>query len=160
MARRTCSLEAHRVPPTPPAAARTGRRPTRPWPSGAHFENTERGRTDVGGDDAAQVFPNRDHMGAILTGAHDPIHFTGGGIVTAEYLVRFGGEVEFAAHVIQAVRPMQRAQIDGAQRLLGYQVDHRNGVVRAAAVVGNVGELAVRGGHLARRSWRRPGVRR
>ena len=88
-------------------------------------------------------------MGAILTGAHDPIHFLGGGIVPAEYLVRFGCEVEFAAHVIQAVRSVQHAQVDDAQRLLRYEIDDRDGIVSAEAVVGNVGEFAIRGsGHL------------
>ena len=90
-------------------------------------------------------------MGAILPGAHDPIHFAGGRIVPAEYLVRFGCEIQFAANVVEAVRPVEHAQVDGAQRLLAYQVDDRDRIVRAEAVVGNVSEFTIRGGgHLVR----------
>ena len=41
------------------------------------------------------------------------------------------------------MRTTQRAQVDGRQRFLGHQVDHGDRVVRAAAVVRHVGELAV-----------------
>jgi hypothetical protein len=37
-----------------------------------------------------------DHMDAVLAGAEDPIDFVGGGVVAADGLGDFGGEVEFA----------------------------------------------------------------
>ncbi len=88
-------------------------------------------------------------MGAILAGAENPIHMLRGRIVTADDFIRLRREIELAAREIQPVRGMQRAQIDGGQRLAGNQIDDRNCVQSTVgtAVVRDEGEFAVVGGN-------------
>ena len=91
---------------------------------------------------------HEDHVSPILAGAEDPIDVLRGWIVAADDLIRLRREIEFAAREIQSVSGMQRAEIDGGQRLAGNQIDDGDRVQSAVgtAVVRDVGEFAVVGG--------------
>ena len=65
------------------------------------------------------------------------------GIVSADDLGALGGKPGFPGDEGQAVRSIQRAEVDGRERLLCDEVNHREGVIASAAVIGDVGGLAV-----------------
>jgi hypothetical protein len=56
-----------------------------------------------------------------------------------------GGEPQFSANKLQAMRAPQSSEVDDRQRFLIDQVDDGNGVVRAAAIIGDVGGFPIRG---------------
>ena len=98
-----------------------------------------------------EVFGDEDHVGAVLAGADDPIHLFRGGIVAANDLVDFRGEVKLAAGKIQPVRPAQRGKIDLRQRLLRHEVHNGNRVEGAKALIRDVCPSPVsRRGHFMR----------
>ncbi len=52
---------------------------------------------------------NINHVGAVLSGAKDPIDFLRGGIVAGDGLGGFSGEPDFAAGKIETVGAAQRS---------------------------------------------------
>ena len=68
---------------------------------------------------------------AILAGAEYPIHTLRRRIVATDDFIGLGREIEPAAGKIQSVHGMQRAEIDGRQRLARDQVDNRDRVKSA-----------------------------
>ena len=84
-----------------------------------------------------------NHVSTILAGAEDPIDFLGGGIVAANGFGLFRCEPDFPSGKIETVRTAECAEVDLAERFLRDEVDDREGVERAAAVVGDVGGFAV-----------------
>jgi hypothetical protein len=60
------------------------------------------------------VLSNPDHVGAVLTGPHDPVDGTALRIVASDDLVGLGREVELAVHEIEAMRRVQCTEIEGA----------------------------------------------
>ena len=113
---------------------------------GFHVDKAYGGGAHVGGDDVLEVGGDVDHVGAVLAGAEDPVDFLVGGVVAADDLGAFGGEVEFAAEVGQAVGAGDRAEVDGGESCVMDEVEDREGMVGAEAVVGDVGGGAVGGG--------------
>ena len=85
-------------------------------------------------------------MGAVLPGAEDQIDLAGRRVVATEDLGGLGGEVRLAADEGEAVRPAERAEIDGRQWLGRLEIDHRQRVIRAEAVVRDVRGGPVGGG--------------
>lgn len=84
-------------------------------------------------------------MGSILPRAQHPIHALAGRVVAPNDFIRFRGEIKLPTGEVQAVRGMQRVQVDWRQRLAGNQVNHGNSIETAvySTVVRNVRTLAV-----------------
>ncbi len=87
-----------------------------------------------------------DHVGAVLAGAHDPVDLAAPGIIAADGLGRFSSEPDLALHEGQPVRAAQGAKFDLRFRLLTDEVDNRQGVKLAEAVIGHIRRMAIRGG--------------
>jgi hypothetical protein len=56
------------------------------------FDDAHGTGADISGDDALLVIGHIDHVGAILAGAEDPIHFVGGRVVASDGFGGLGGE--------------------------------------------------------------------
>ena len=85
-------------------------------------------------------------MGTVLAGAEDGVNGCGRGIVAADGLGELRGEPEPALHEGEAVRPAQGSELDDGQRLVRGEINDRDGVEGAEAVIGDVGAGAVRAG--------------
>jgi hypothetical protein len=85
-------------------------------------------------------------VGAVLTGAHDPVDLVGGWVVAGDGLGGLGSEPDLAELVVEAVGAGEGAEIDGRQRHPGDEVDDGEGVEGAEAVIRNVGCFAIGGG--------------
>jgi hypothetical protein len=70
---------------------------------GFHVDDADGGGRGVAGDDVLDVGRDVDHVDAVLASAEDPVDFVGGGVVAADGLGDFGGEVEFATGEGEAV---------------------------------------------------------
>src|ERR1019366_7085897 len=57
------------------------------------------GRTNIGGNDALQVFRNKNHVGSVLARAEHPIDLLNRRIIAADRLGSFRGEPDLAAGV-------------------------------------------------------------
>lgn len=113
---------------------------------GGFLEEADGGGVDVGGDDAAEVGRDEEHVGAVLAGAEDPVDLFRGGIVAADGFGGFGGEPDFVVDEGEAVRAAESAEINGGKGGLVDEIDDGKGVVRAEAVVRDEGSGAVGGG--------------
>lgn len=106
-------------------------------------EQAHRAGVDVGGDEVFAPGGDVDHVGAVLAGAEDEVDAVGGGVVTANGFRTFGGEPDLAVDKGEAVRAVERAEIDAGLGCGGREVDDGEGVEGAEAVVRDVGGAAV-----------------
>jgi hypothetical protein len=113
---------------------------------GLEVDDADGGGAYVGGDDLLLVRGDVDHVGAVLTGAEDPVNLLCGGVVAADGFGGFGGEPRLAAGECEAVGAAEGAEVDEGERFVVDEVDDGEGVVGSAAVVGDVGGGAVGGG--------------
>src|ERR1017187_4128354 len=107
------------------------------------FDDAHRAGANIGGDDALQVRPDVDHVSAVLAGAENPIDLLSGRIIAADGFGGFRGEPRLAAGEIQSMRAAQRSKVNRRQSLSCYEIDYGECVVSSAAVVGDVGSLAI-----------------
>src|SRR6266702_48847 len=119
---------------------------------GAALKQGDGVRADVGSEEQRAVLREDEHVSAVLADAEEPVELIGGGIVTGDESVVFGGEPDLAIGEGDAVRAAQSAEINAAEFLLGEQINHRKSVAWGArAVVGDEGEFpVVRGGDFVR----------
>src|SRR5271157_504941 len=81
------------------ATARTWTRPGTAAAAHALLDQGHGGRTNIGGNDAFQVFRNKNHVGSVLTRAEHPIYLLRHRIVTTDRLGGFRGEPDLATGV-------------------------------------------------------------
>ena len=98
----------------------------------------------IRGDDALLVIRNVDHVGAILSGAENPVDLLRGRVVAPYRLGSFCRKPGFPADKGESVRAAKGTEVDGGQSAMSNQVDHRQRVVCPEAVVGDIRSGAVR----------------
>src|ERR1700685_2942201 len=94
---------------------------------------------NVGSENVFEICLYENHVGAVLPSAENPVDALSSGIVPADDFVGLRREIEFATGEGESVGPVQRAQVDGRQRLAGREIDYRDrvsGALRASAVRG------------------------
>ena len=88
-----------------------------------------------------------DHVCAILAGPEHKVDLACGRIVSPNRLGAFDRKPYFAVHIIKAVRPAQRTQINGWLCRHRREVSNSEGMQGATAIVRNVCRPSVAGGN-------------
>ena len=136
-----------------PAAGSTRRRSSRRRTAAPRhcdlLENADGRGRDIRREQALLIAGHDDHVRAVLTRADHPVDSSSCGIVSTDDLRTLCREVDLPASDRDAMRPAERTDIDGRQRLPGHEIDHGNAVREAVAgvVVRDVRQLSVRRGH-------------
>jgi hypothetical protein len=92
------------------------------------FEDRHGCGVHVGGNDLFGVREDVDHVGTVLSGAHDPVDFAGARVIASDGPGRFGSEPDFALREGEAMRTAERAEVDLGFFVLANEVDDGEGV--------------------------------
>src|ERR1035438_7853019 len=111
------------------------------------LQNRHGRRVHISGHDALAVRKDVQHVGPVLSCSHDPVDLAGSRVIAADRFGCFCRKPYLALREHQAMRTAQCTQIDRRHLLLRHQIDHRQRMKRAKAVVRDISRLPVRRRH-------------